>query len=144
MDLEELEKTNTWALYEKSVNFLQRLNLYGNTDTFNRFYLGDQWYGLKLSKSVEPVCLNIIQQIIKQKTSTVTENLFAINYSPENGDNEEFIQNASDVCASLNRYASKIWDFDQMDYKVKMWAKKAGIVGQAVCYVNYENQRPIN
>lgn len=144
MDLEELEKTSTWELYEKSVNFLQRLNLYGNTDTFNRFYIGDQWYGLKLSKSVEPVCLNIIQQIVKQKTSIVTENLFAINYSPENGDSQEFIQNASDVCASLNRYASKIWDFDQMDYKVKLWAKKNAIVGQAICYVNYANQRPIN
>ena len=144
MDLEQIEKTEVWNLYEKSVNYLQKINLYGNSDTFNRFYLGDQWYGLKVSKSVEPVCLNIIQQIVKQKTSTITENLFAINYSPENGDNQEFIQNASDVCASLNRYASKIWDFDQMDYKIKMWAKKAAIVGQSICYVNYEDQRPIN
>ena len=67
MDFEELEKTKTWELYEKSVDFLQRLNLYGNSDIFNRFYIGDQWHGLKLSKSVEPVCLNIIQQIVKQK-----------------------------------------------------------------------------
>ena len=144
MDLEDLEKTATWELYDKSQNYLQRLNYYGNTDTFNRFYVGDQWFGLKTSKSVEPVCLNIIQQIVKQKTAIVTENLFAINYSPENGDNKEFIQNATDVCSSLNRFASRIWDLDQMDYKIKMWAKKAAIVGQSICYVNYEDQRPIN
>lgn len=144
MDLEDIEKTETWNLYEKSVNYLQRLNVYGDSDTFNRFYIGDQWYGLKLSKSVEPVCLNIIQQIVKQKVSTVTENLFAINYSPENGDNREFIQNASDVCASLNKYASKIWDFDQLDYKVKMWAKNSAIVGQAICYIDYKDKRPVN
>lgn len=144
MDYEELEKTETWKLYEKSVNFLEKINLYGNTDSFNKFYIGDQWNGLKLSNSVEPVCLNIIQQIVKQKISTVTENLFAINYSPENGDNKEFIQNATDVCSSLNRYASKIWDFDQMDYKLKIWAKKAAITGQAICYVDYKDKRPIN
>ena len=143
MDFEELKKTETWVLYEKSVDFLQRLGIYNDSDVFNRFYIGDQWHGLKLSKSVEPVCLNIIQQIVKQKVSTVTENLFAINYSPENGDNQEFIQNATDVCGSLNRYASQIWDFEHMDYKVKMWAKKSAIVGQGICYVNYENKRPI-
>ena len=143
MDFEELEKTKTWELYEKSVDFLQGLKLYSKSDIFNRFYIGDQWHELKLSKSVEPVCLNIIQQIVKQKVSTVTENLFAINYSPENGDNQEFIQNAHDVCSSLNRYASQIWDFDQLDYLVKMWAKSSAIVGQAICYVDYDNKRPI-
>ena len=144
MEMEELEKTKTWELYEKSINYCQLINLFGNTDIFNRFYIGDQWNGLKLSKSVEPVCLNIIQQIVKQKVSTVTENLFAINYSPENGDNQDFIQNAQEVCKSLNRYASKIWDFDQMDYKIKMWTKRSAIVGQAICYVDYKDKRPIN
>jgi len=146
VDYTELQKTDTWYLYEKSVEFLQRLNIYGKSDMFNRFYLGDQWHGLKLSKSVEPVCLNIIQQIVKQKVSTVTENLFAINYSPENGDNQEFIVNAQEVCKSLNRYASKVWDFDQMDYKIKMWAKKNAIQGISICYVDYDKKqkRPVN
>jgi len=144
MDLEEVEKTATWVLYEKSLDYLTRIGLYTNTDIFNKFYIGDQWNGLKVSKSVEPVCLNIIKQIIKQKTSTVTENLFAINYSPENGDNQDFIESAQDVCSSLNRYASKIWDFDQMDYKVKMWAKKNAIVGQVIDYIDYKDKRPID
>lgn len=142
----ELQKTDTWNLYEKSVEFLQRLNVYGKSDMFNRFYIGDQWHGLKLSQSVEPVCLNIIQQIVKQKVSTVTENLFAINYSPENADNQDFMTNAQEVCKSLNKYASKIWDFDQMDYKIKMWAKKNAIQGISICYINYDKteKRPVN
>lgn len=143
MDLEELEKTETWTLYEKSLKYLEGQQLYTNTDIFNKFYIGDQWNGLKLSNSVSPVCLNIIQQIVKQKVSTVTENLFAINYSPENGDKQEFIENAQDVCKSLNRYASKIWDFDNLDYKVKLWSKNAAIVGQSICYVDYKDKRPI-
>ena len=144
MNYDELVKTKTWELYEKQQNYLTRIGYYNSTDSYNRFYIGDQWYGLKLSKSVEPVCLNIVKQIVNQKASTVTENLFAINYSPENGDNEEFIQKAENVCSSLNKYASRIWDFDQMDYKVKRWVKTAGIVGQSICYVDYNDKRPIN
>lgn len=146
MNYEELEKTKTWELYEKSLNYCQYINLFSNADIFNKFYIGDQWNGLKLSKSVEPVCLNIIKQIVDQKTSTVTDNLFAINYSPENGDNELFVQKAQDVCKSLNKYASKIWDFDQMDYKLKTWAKRNAIVGQVIDYIDYSktDKRPIN
>ena len=144
MNYDELVKTKTWELYEKQQDYLTRIGYYNATDSYNRFYIGDQWYGLKLSNSVQPVCFNIVKQIVNQKSSTVTENLFAINYSPENGDKEEFIKKAENVCGSLNKYASKIWDFDQMDYKVKNWVKAAGIVGQSVCYVDYDNKRPIN
>ena len=144
MDYKELEKTQTWQLYEKLLNYLEGQNYYSKIDQFNNFYIGNQWEGLKLSNSVSPVCLNVIKQIVNQKASIVTENLFAINYSPENGDNVEFVENAQNVCKSLNKYASKIWDFDQLDYKVKKWTKTAGIEGTAVCYVDYADKRPIN
>ena len=144
MDYKELEKTKTWELYEKLLNYLEGQRYYSNIDQFNNFYIGNQWEGLKLSNSVSPVCLNVIKQIVNQKASIVTENLFAINYSPENGDNVDFVENAQNVCKSLNKYASKIWDFDQMDYKVKKWTKTAGIEGQAVCYIDYDDKRPIN
>ena len=144
MDYKELVKTQTWELYEKLLNYLEGQNYYSKIDQFNNFYIGNQWEGLKLSNSVSPVCLNVIKQIVNQKASIVTENLFAINYSPENGDNVEFVENAQNVCKSLNKYASKIWDFDQLDYKVKKWTKTAGIEGSAVCYVDYADKRPIN
>lgn len=144
MDYKELVKTQTWELYEKLLNYLEGQNYYSKIDQFNNFYIGNQWEGLKLSNSVSPVCLNVIKQIVNQKASIVTENLFAINYSPENGDNVEFVENAQNVCKSLNKYASKIWDFDQMDYKIKKWTKTAGIEGSAVCYVDYADKRPIN
>ena len=144
MDYKELEKTETWVLYEKLLNYLEGQNYYSKIDQFNNFYIGNQWEGLKLSNSVSPVCLNVIKQIVNQKSSIVTENLFAINYSPENGDKVEFVENAQNVCKSLNKYASRVWDFDQLDYKVKKWTKTAGIEGQAICYVDYDDKRPIN
>lgn len=138
MDLEEIKETSIWLDYQKSINFLNLRNLYQETDQCNRFYIGDQWHGLKLSKSVEPITYNFTKQVVKQKVGTITENLFAINYSPENLENIEFMEKAQATCDLLNKKASKVFDIDKMDYKIKKWVKKAGIVGEAVCYINFD------
>lgn len=139
MDLELIKETDIWKDYQKSVNFLRIRGLYDLTDMCNRFYIGDQWHGLKLSKSVEPITHNFIKQILKQKVGNITENLFAINYSPENIENVEFMEKAQATCNLLNKKASKVFDLEKMDYKIKKWVKKAGIVGEAICYINFDN-----
>lgn len=138
MDLKDIIETDIWKLYSKSTNFLNLRGLYEETDRCCRFYIGDQWHGLKLSKSIEPITYNFIKQIVKQKVSVITENLFAINYSPENLENIEFMQKAKATCDLLNKKASKVWDLQQLDSKVKRWVKKAGIVGEAICYVDFD------
>jgi len=135
MNLEEIKETETWSLYQKGKKFLDLRDLYSRSDKNFRFYIGDQWNGLKLSKSVEPICYNFIKQIVKQKVSVVTKNLFAINYSPENIENEEFANSAQEVCKVLNKKASNVYDKDKLDSKVRRWAKKCAIYGEAVCYI---------
>jgi len=83
VDLKELQETDIWVLYTKSKNFMERRGIYSDTDLNNRMYNGDQWHGLKI-EGIEKVQHNFIKQIVKQKVSTITSNLFAINYSPEN------------------------------------------------------------
>ena len=138
MDIKEIVETDVWQLYQKSMDFLNERNLYEETDVCNRFYIGDQWHGLKVSKSVQPIVYNFIKQIVKQKIGNITENLFAINYSPENLENIEFMEKAQATCDLLNKKASKVFDIDQMDSKIKKWTKKSGIVGEAICYVNFD------
>lgn len=123
MDIKEIVETDVWQLYQKSMDFLNQRNLYEETDVCNRFYIGDQWHGLKVSKSVQPIVYNFIKQTVKQKIGTITENLFAINYSPENLENIEFMEKAQATCDLLNKKASKVFDIDQMDSKIKKWAK---------------------
>lgn len=145
MNIEDLQETDTWTLYQKCVNFMQRRNIYSDTDLNNRMYNGDQWAGLKV-EGVEKVQHNFIKPIVKHKVSTITSNLFAINYSPENIENIEFLEPAQKLCDLLNKKASKTWDKDFMDLKIKKWAKQAAINDEAIAYITYDNHSddPIN
>ena len=145
MDTEELEQTDLWDLYEKQVQFMQLRHIYSDTDLNYRMYNGDQWHGLNV-KGIEKIQHNFIKQIVKQKVSQITSNLFAVNYSPENIENAEFMELAQKTCELLNKKASKVWDKDFMDKKVKKWAKQAAINDEAVAYVtyDYETDMPVN
>lgn len=145
MDLEKLEETDTWILYQRLLNFMQRRNIFSDTDLNNRMYNGDQWAGLKVS-GIEKIQYNFIKPIVKHKVSNITSNLFAINYSPENIDNADFLEPAQKLCELLNKRASKVWDMDFMDKKVKKWAKQAAINDEAVAYVTYDfkTDNPVN
>jgi len=145
MDIEELEKTSTWALYEKHQDFMRLRHIYSDTDLNYRMYNGDQWHGLNI-KGIEKIQHNFIKQIVKQKVGNITSNLFAVNYSPENIENPQFMELASKTCDLLNKKASKVWDKDFMDKKIKKWAKQCAINDEAIAYVTYdfENDMPIN
>ena len=142
---EELEKTPLWQLYEAHEDFMRRRKIYDDSDKNYRMYNGDQWYGLKVS-GIEKIQHNFIKQIVKQKVSTITSNLFAVNYSPENIENIEFMELAQKTCDLLNKKASKVWDKDFMDKKIKKWARQAAINDEAVAYITYDfdTDMPIN
>ena len=140
----EIENTSIWNQYLKCRDFMERRGIYQDTDINNRMYNGDQWHGLKMA-GVEPIVFNFIKPIIKHKVSNITSNLFAINYSPENIENIEFMEEAQKTCDLLNKRASKVWDTDFMDKKVKKWVKQSAINDEAVAYVTYdlESNNPI-
>lgn len=137
MDLKELKETDLWRLYEKSVDFMSQRGIYTDTDLNNRMYNGDQWAGLKV-QGIEKIQYNFIKQIVKQKVSNITSNLYAINYSPENVENTEFLETSQKVCDLLNKRASKVFDVDFMDIKIKKWARKAAINDESICYVTFD------
>jgi hypothetical protein len=145
MNLEELEKTDLWNLYEKHMDFMRKREIYSDSDLNYRMYNGDQWYGLNI-KGIEKIQHNFIKQIVKQKVSNITSNLFAVNYSPENIENTEFMEMAQKCCDLLNKRASKVWDKDFMDKKIKKWAKQSAINDEAIAYVTYDDEEdnPIN
>lgn len=145
MDLKKLQETDIWTLYQKSTDFMNIRNIYTDTDLNNRMYNGDQWHGLKV-EGIEKIQHNFIKPIVKHKVSNITSNLFAVNYSPENIGDVEFIEPAQKVCELLNKKASKVWDKDFMDKKIKKWARQSAITGESVCYVTYDDieNNPIN
>ena len=145
MDIEELKETDIWTLYEQSRNYCRLINMYSDTDKNHRFYNGDQWDGLKI-KGIEPVQLNFIKSIIKYKVGNINSNLWAANFSSENFENKEFRKVAERTCEMLNKKASKVWEKDGLDLKIRKITKDSAINDEGIMYVDYdiENQTPIN
>ena len=145
MDLEELKQTDLWNLYEQGRNYCRLINMYEDTDKNYRFYNGDQWQGLKV-KGIEPVQLNFIRAVVKYKVGTINSNLWAANFSSENFENSDFRQVAEQTCEMLNKKASKVWESDSLDLKVRKVTKDAAINDEGVMYVDYntEEQTPVN
>jgi hypothetical protein len=145
MDLEELQQTDIWELYERSRNYCRMINMFTETDKNYRFYNGDQWEGLKI-KGIEPVQLNFIKPIVKYKVGNINSNLWAANFSSENFENKDFRKVAEKTCEMLNKKASKVWEKDSLDLKIRKVTKDSAINGEGIMYIHYdvENQTPVN
>jgi hypothetical protein len=135
--IDEIKKTDTWQLYEKSVNFLSLFNVYDDTDKNYRMYNGNQWEGL-IVKDVEPVQLNFIQPIVNYKVGVVNNNLWGIVYSSENYEENEFKPIADELCKLLTLRAAKIWERTKMDRKVRAIAADSCINDEGILYSNFD------
>jgi hypothetical protein len=145
MDLEEIKQTDIFTLYDKNVSYCRMMNMYTDTDKNYRFYNGDQWAGVKL-KGVEPVQYNFIKPIVKYKIGNINSNLWVANFSSENFENKEFRKTAEKTCEMLNKKASKVWEKDGLDLKIRKVTKDAAINDEGIMYVDYnqEEQTPVN
>ena len=145
MDIKEIQQTPIWGLYEKGRNYHRRIGIYVDTDRNYRMYNGNQWEGAKLG-DVEPVQKNFIKPIVKYKVSVVHDNLYAINYSSQNYENQAFRKAAERYCDLLNGYAAKVWEKDKMDFKGRKVTKDAAINDEGIMYVNFDRETmfPVN
>ena len=139
MDLEKLEETSIWNLFEKGRNFNRMRNVFSDTDRNYRMYNDNQWHGLKV-KGIEPIQLNIIKPIVKYKVGTINNNLYLPVYSADNFDNNDFKEVAIKTCELLNKLANKVWEKDNMDYKVRSISKHSAINDECPVYVTYDNE----
>ena len=145
MDIQEIQETPIWTLYEKGRNYHRMMNVYTDTDRNYRMYNGDQWAGAKLG-DVEPVQKNFIKPIVKYKVSVIHDNLYAIVYSSQNYENRAFRQAAERYCEMLNRYAHNVWERDKMDFKGRRVTKDAAINDEGIIYVDFDQEKmvPVN
>ena len=145
MDIREIMETPIWGLYEKGRNYHRRTGIYVDTDRNYRMYNGNQWEGAKLG-DVEPVQKNFIKPIVKYKCSVIHDNLYAINYSSQNYESQEFQREAGRYCDMLNGYAARIWEQDKMDFKGRRITKDAAINDEGIVYVNFDQEKmtPVN
>ena len=139
MDMEDIQETGIWQLYDKGRNYNRMMGVYADTDRNYRFYNGNQWEGAKLD-GVEPVQKNFIKPIVKYKVSVIHDNLYAVVYSSQNYENKAFRKQAERYCEMLNRYAANVWEQDKLDYKGRRITKDAAINDEGIIYVNFDKE----
>jgi hypothetical protein len=145
MDSIEIRETPIWTLYEIGRNYHRRTGVYVDTDRNYRMYNGNQWEGAKLG-DVEPVQKNFIKPIVKYKVSVIHDNLYGIVFSSQNFENQEFQRVSGRYCEMLNRYASRVWERDKMDFKGRRVTKDAAINDEGILYVDFDTEKmvPVN
>ena len=145
MNRDELKTTDIWDLFEKGKNYLRINNVYRDTDVNYRFYNGNQWHGAKI-EGIEQAQYNFIETIVNYKVSSINQNLYQIHFSSENFEHREFRVQAERTCELLDRKASKVWEKDQLDVKVKEMSYDACINDEGIIYVDYDEdtQSPVN
>lgn len=143
--IRELQETEIWELYEKGRNYHRRVGIYADTNRNYNFYNGNQWEGAKLGE-VEPVQKNFIKPIVKYKVSVIHDNLYAINYSSQNFENQEFRQQAEKICEMLNSYAGRVWEKDKLDFRGRRVTKDAAINDEGIIYIDFDKEKmfPVN
>lgn len=145
MDIKDIKETQIWGLYEIGQNYHRRVGIYSDTDKNYRFYNGNQWEGAKLG-DVEPVQKNFIRPIVRYKVGVIHDNLYAINYSSQNHESQQFQKEAEKYCDMLNRYAGRVWENDKMDFKGRKITKDSAINDEGIVYVDFDTEKkvPVN
>lgn len=136
--VEEDLVTDVWNEYQRGVDYNYRQNLYEKSDKNFKFYLGNQWENAKLG-GIQPITLNIIQSIVKYKVGVVKTNSYQIYFSSETYETDEQRRKIQDLCDSLNRFANRVWEKNQVDRVVENCVDDACIDSEGIIYFYEDN-----
>lgn len=137
MDNEEI-LTDVWHEYQKGVEHNYRQDLYNKSDKNFKFYLGNQWENAKLG-GIQPITFNIIQSIVKYKVGVVKNNSYQIFFNSETYETDNERKKLQDLCDSLNRFANRVWEKNQVDRIVENCVDDACIDSEGIIYFYEEN-----
>lgn len=127
----EIKTTDIWGKYQNGKDHHDTLQMYTEIEKYHRFYIGDQWYGLKTgnrSRDTIPVS-NFIKPVGKYKISMIAQNNMAIVYSSMGND-----EATAQLCEYLNILAEKTWEKTKMDTIAWETIKNAFIAGGHYTY----------
>lgn len=139
-DLKTLVETDIWQLYEKHAMYMRNKGYYSATDRNFRFFNGNQWDNAIVGKNVELIQINYIKPIVKYKVGVVTSTNYAIIYNSDNFESQEFRTEAKRASELLTKEASKIWEKNKLDNRLKKAVRKSAINGEVIAYWYWDEE----
>ena len=122
------QKTDIWQKYEKCKSYMEAKSVVTKTEKHWRFFVGDQWHGLKSGGEDFPM-MNFIKPIVQYKISTVAQNTMTAVYTDMNHRTE-----LAKVYEKLNKYWEQCWEKSKMTNMGWRVLKTAAIQGDTYTY----------
>ena len=88
--------------YDKGTTYNSNLNLYEQVEKNQRFYNGDQWYGVKAPGMMKPV-FNVIKRVINYFVAMIVSNDISASINPFDDANEEHKALSKSISAELDK-----------------------------------------
>ena len=122
--------TDEWKLYEDGKEYNTRLGYKADCDRNERFYAGDQWYGVKANNLPTPV-FNIFKRITDYIISYILSSPLKINYFSGNSHNDDV----------LSAYVHNVWEREKMDFKLRDLLLDAALSGDMAVHIYWDGSK---
>ncbi|MBO5269534.1 MAG: hypothetical protein J6B77_02025 [Clostridia bacterium] len=131
-----------WKQYEAGKAYKERIGLYDRVRRNERFYRGDQWYGIDGGNLPKPV-FNVIRRVVDYLVCSVARAEFQIRYTDENLPfcPEEKRESLNAALDALSDSAAIRWENSRMDRMVYRLLSDAAITGDGVLYCYWDPDR---
>jgi hypothetical protein len=117
--------------YEEGKVFNQSKDLYTNVEKNQRFYLGDQWYGVNAPDLTKPV-FNILKRVCTYYTAMLASDEVGINIAPMDETTENKV--ATDIIA---KECERVLEQTRTKFKWRTNIKNAIVDGDTCMYMNF-------
>jgi len=134
--LKIIDITDTWRQYEEGKEYKKRINLYNTVNENERFYRGDQWYGVNSNGLSTPV-FNVVKRIINHLINSVASTEIMVVYSDDNipyVTDEAELEEIREMVKILNQWLTYRWEKCKMETLTRKSLLDAAVSGDGVFY----------
>ena len=123
-----------WNVYEQGRGYNSQINLYDTVAAYERFYAGDQWYGVDAPDLDKPV-LNVLTQPINYMIATIVSDDVSISLSPciPSAEDERFLK-------AVVTEVERVREQNNMQTVDRDAARNAAVDGDACLYVYWDEK----
>lgn len=123
---DELPITDAWKNYTNGINYNTKLGLYNTVDRNYRFYIGQQWQGVKSNGLPTPV-FNVLRRVLDYFISAISAEPLTLRIEKLDKEDTEFIR-------ATNASFRNAWKRNKMNDINRQALRDAGITGTAIAY----------
>lgn len=134
------DNSEEWNLYQRGLDYNNKIGLYSKNELYHDFYNGNQWRGVVVN-GLPKYTFNICKSSINYFVSFICSQKIKIQYTCENiadePDNQQDIDK-KEFASLMTDMATMKWEKDKMDDKLRKLILDAGITGDFCAYVYWD------